>query len=350
MTATSPSAGEGAAGAKATPVSDAAWKCLQGAYDLQVHVAPDVIERRVDDLDLAKEFLGRGLKGFVLKSHYFPTAERAKVVTKAVPGIAAYGAITLNHSVGGLNPVALELAGRSGCKIVWFPTVDAKNETAGRVDGPSTKLPFWAKIQRELAAQGIAPPPLTVVDSNGKVTETTRRCIELIARHNMILATGHLGRVEIFELVKTAREMGTQRVLVTHAEFPSQNLTADEQKQLAGMGAFIEHCFTTMHTGKAPWDAVLEAIRVVGPGALRAFDGPGPDDQSAGGGGLCHVRAEDAGWRIQRRRDSTNDGHESGRARSVIQSHSVNYGEFSHEAKNRPQHRTAGRGSGPETR
>ena len=210
MTATSPSAGEGAAGAKATPVSDAAWKCLQGAYDLQVHVAPDVIERRIDDLDLAKEFLGRGLKGFVLKSHYFPTAERAKVVTKAVPGIAAYGAITLNHSVGGLNPVALELAGRSGCKIVWFPTVDAKNETAGRLDGPNVKLPFWAKIQRELAATGISPPPLTVLDANGKISEATRRCIELIARHNMILATGHLGRVEIFELVKTAREMGTQ--------------------------------------------------------------------------------------------------------------------------------------------
>jgi hypothetical protein len=241
------------------------WEALQGAYDLQVHVAPDVIERRIDDLDLAKEFLARGLKGFVLKSHYFPTAERAKVVTKAVPGIAAYGAITLNHSVGGLNPVALELAGRSGCKIVWFPTVDANNETAGRLDGPSVKLPFWAKIQRELAATGIAPPPLTVLDSSGKTSEVTRRCIEIIAKHNMILATGHLGRVEIFELVKTAREMGTKRVLVTHAEFPSQNLTAEEQKRLADMGAFIEHCFTTMHTGKAPWDAVLEAIRAVGP-------------------------------------------------------------------------------------
>jgi hypothetical protein len=265
MTATSSSAAEAASGAQAKPVSDAAWKCLQGAYDLQVHVAPDVIERRIDDLDLAKEFLGRGLKGFVLKSHYFPTAERARVVTKAVPGIAAYGAITLNHSVGGLNPVAVELAGRSGCKIVWFPTVDAQNETAGRVDGPSTKLPFWAKIQRELAATGIAPPPLTVLDADGKVNEATRRCIELIAKHNMILATGHLGRVEIFALVKTAREMGTQRVLVTHAEFPSQNLTTDEQKQLAGMGAYIEHCFTTMYTNKAPWDAVIEAIRVVGP-------------------------------------------------------------------------------------
>jgi hypothetical protein len=149
--------------------------------------------------------------------------------------------------------------------MVWFPTVDAANETAGRLDGPNVKLPFWAKIQRELAATGIAPPPLTVLDAAGKISATVRRCIELIAKHNMILATGHLGRVEIFELVKTAREMGTQRVLVTHAEFPSQNLSADEQLQLANMGAFIEHCFTTMHTGKAPWDGVLEAIRKAGP-------------------------------------------------------------------------------------
>src|SRR5579871_6813509 len=150
-----------------TAISDAAWKALEGAYDVQVHVAPDVIERRIDDLDLAKEFLSRGMKGFVLKSHYFPTAERAQVVTKAVPGIHAYGAITLNHSVGGLNPVDIELAGRSGCKIVWMPTVDAANETAGRPGGTSKKLPFWAEIQLELAATGLNPPPMTVIDDAG---------------------------------------------------------------------------------------------------------------------------------------------------------------------------------------
>jgi hypothetical protein len=249
----------------APAISQSAWEALQGAYDLQVHVAPDVIERRIDDLDLAKEFLAHGLHGFVLKSHYFPTAERAKVVSKAVPGIAAYGAITLNHSVGGLNSVAVELAGRSGCKIVWMPTVDAENETAGRVDGPTAKLPFWAKIQRELAATGIAPPPISVVDGSGKLTEAARRCLDLIGKYNMILATGHLGRVEIFALVKTAREMGLKRVLVTHAEFPSQNLTAGEQHELAEMGALIEHCFTTMHTGKASWEGVFEAIRKAGP-------------------------------------------------------------------------------------
>jgi len=253
------------ASTEAVAISEAAWECLRGAYDLQVHVAPDVIERRIDDVNLAKEFLASGLSGFVLKSHYFPTAERAKVVCRAVPGIEAYGAVTLNHSVGGLNPVAVELAGRSGCKIVWMPTVDAANETAGRVDGPTTKLPFWAKIQRELAAMGIAPPPLSVLDAKGAISDVTRRCIELIAKHDMILATGHLGRTEIFALVKTAREMGARKVLVTHAEFPSQNLSADEQAELAKMGALIEHCFTTMHTGKAPWETVIESIRKVGP-------------------------------------------------------------------------------------
>jgi hypothetical protein len=250
--------------AAATAVTDAAWKALEGACDLQVHVAPDVIERRIDDIDLAREFLAHGLRGFVLKSHYIPTAERAKAVSKAVPGIAAYGAIALNHSVGGLNPVAVEIAGRSGAKIVWMPTVDAANETAGRVDGPGAKLPFWAKIQRELAATGIAPPPLSVLDGAGRLTDAARRSMELIAKHEMILATGHLGRAEIFALVREAKPMGIRKVVVTHAEFPSQNLSADEQRELAAMGAFIEHCFTTMHTGKAPWEGVFESIRRAG--------------------------------------------------------------------------------------
>jgi hypothetical protein len=248
----------------ATSVSDAAWNALQGAYDLQVHVAPDVIPRRTDDIDLAKDFLAHGLKGFVLKSHYIPTAERAKVVARAVPGIESYGAIALNHSVGGLNPVAIEIAGRSGNKIVWFPTVDAANETAGRPDGGDEKLPFWAKIQREIAAAGITRPPMTVLNIDGKISGETQQCLELIAKYNMILATGHLGRHEIFPLVKQARSLGVKRIVITHAEFPSQNLSADEQTELADSGAIIEHCFTTYHTNKSPWEAVFANIRRVG--------------------------------------------------------------------------------------
>jgi len=245
-------------------VSDRAWKTLEGAYDLQVHVAPDVIPRRIDDIDCARDFVARGLKGFVLKSHYIQTGERAQVVTRVVPGSRVFGAVTLNHSVGGLNPVAVELAGRTGCKIVWMPTVDARNETAGRLDGGTENLPFWAKIQRELAAEGIAPPPLSVIDDAGELTEPARLCLQRIARHDMILATGHLGRREIFALVRAAKPIGVRKVVVTHAEFPSQNLSGAEQRELADLGALIEHCFTTTYTAKATWESAFANIREAG--------------------------------------------------------------------------------------
>ena len=72
----------------------AARALVAGAYDTHVHVAPDVMERRIDDLDLAHRFAAVGLSGFVLKSHYVTTAERAAVVRQAVPGVDVLGAIT----------------------------------------------------------------------------------------------------------------------------------------------------------------------------------------------------------------------------------------------------------------
>ena len=53
-----------------------------------MHVAPDVVERITDDLTLARRFKELGMAGFVLKSHYGCTAERASVVRTAVPGVA----------------------------------------------------------------------------------------------------------------------------------------------------------------------------------------------------------------------------------------------------------------------
>lgn len=286
--------------AAAIQVSDRAWKALEGAYDLQVHVGPDVIARRIDDIDCAREFLARGMKGFVLKSHYIQTGERAQVVSKAVAGSRVFGALTLNHSVGGLNPVAVELAGRTGCKIVWMPTVDAQNETAGRLDGGSAKLPFWAKIQRELAAEGISPPPLSVVDESGRLVEAARRCLERIRKHDMILATGHLGRAEIFALVRAAKEMGLAKVVVTHAEFPSQNLTGDEQRELSNLGAIIEHCFTTTYTGKATWGAAFANIRKAGVSrAVISTDlGQAINPPVSDGFGMFAQRLLDAGFTV----------------------------------------------------
>ena len=66
------------------------------------------------------------MDGFILKSHYTSTAERASVVRAAVPGIDALGAIVLNRAVGGMNALAVEVAAREGVRTVWMPTVDSR--------------------------------------------------------------------------------------------------------------------------------------------------------------------------------------------------------------------------------
>lgn len=238
---------------------------LQGAYDIHVHVSPDLVERSTDDLSLARRFIQLGWKGFVLKSHYFPTVERARVVTTAVPGIQVFGGLTLNHAVGGFNPVAVDVAGRAGARVVWMPTVDAANESPERHrERGESRLPFWAHIQREIRERGIAPPLLTALDEEGRLRPEVRACLECIAQHDMVLATGHLSRDEIIPLVAAARDAGVRRIVVTHALFPSQNLSIEDQVQVAGLGAYIEHCYTTFHTGKCAWETLYASIRAVG--------------------------------------------------------------------------------------
>jgi Family of unknown function (DUF6282) len=245
--------------------SERARELLRGAYDTHVHISPDVVERKIDDVSLARRFAELGMAGVVLKSHYTSTAERASVVRSVVPEVQTLGAISLNRAVGGMNPLAVEIAAREGVRTVWFPTVDSENEAHEREAPPGAKVPVWVKVQLDLREQGIEIDPVPVVDGGGTVLPETRTVLELIARHGLLLATGHLSRDEIFAVVDAATETGVKDIVVTHPEFPSQALSVDDQRALAERGALLERCFTTPHTGKVSWEAWLDNIRAVGP-------------------------------------------------------------------------------------
>ena len=246
--------------------SERARDLVRGSYDLHVHIEPDVMKRRTDDIDLARRSLEVGIAGFVLKSHYVPTGERASVVRKAVPGADARGGITLNNSVGGMNPAAVEIAARSGTSVVWFPTVDSSNQRASQARDPEgARPPMWAALQQELRGRGISSEPVPILDGDGTVTEDVRQVLALIAEHNMALATGHLSATEIMTVVAAAVEAGVERVIVTHPEFTSQRVPADAQRELAARGAYLERCFTTPYTGKVAWEEMFANIRASGP-------------------------------------------------------------------------------------
>ena len=238
-------------------------KLIEGSFDLHVHTGPDVMERKLSDIEMAKRLEEIGVRGFGIKSHYFCTAERARTVNELHQNVNAFGAISLNNAVGGFNPIAVEMAARDGAKIVWMPTVDSKNEMDKFKSGFYKSPPGWAKFKQEMLDEGIETSDLTIYDDTG-IKEEVKEILNIIAKHNLILATGHLGKNEIFDLVKLAKEENVKKVVVTHPNFPSINLSKEEQKELTEMGAIMEHCFTTPHTNKMSWDSLYKEIRYVG--------------------------------------------------------------------------------------
>ena len=245
--------------------TDRARALVRGAYDLHVHVAPDVPERRIDDVALAHRCAEVGLAGFGLKSHYTSTAERARIVSAAVPGVRAIGTITLNWAVGGMNPLAVEIAAREGARIVWMPTVDSPAETAGRTSrSPATRSPSGRSSSTSSAGSASRSRRSRSTDDAGGLLPETRLVLETIARNDLILATAHLGRDDTFAVVDGAFAAGVRTVVITHPEFTCQNFSIEDQVALANRGCLIERCLTTPHSGKTTYEHVFDGVRAVG--------------------------------------------------------------------------------------
>ena len=202
-----------------------------GVIDFHVHSHPDVFGRSMDDIDVATLAKARGMRGIVLKNHISETASRAALVMKVVPGIEVFGGIVLNNAVGGINPNAVEWVHRvygSRGKIVWLPTFESDKhvKTFGKPD-----------------AKGL------VVAPGGVVTPEMEAVLKIIARENLVLATGHVHPEEVIAVTKRARELGVKNIIVTHGLTNVPGLTMAQAKQVVDMGGMIEVCFLQFQAG-----------------------------------------------------------------------------------------------------
>src|SRR5438309_11867636 len=170
---------------------------LSGAIDMHAHADPDGTPRKIDAIDLARLAKERGMRAIVLKNHYEPTASLAYIVRKEVPGIEAFGGIDLNLTVGGVNPAAVErmtmMKGGWG-RVVWMPTFDAENQVR------------FSKEKR----------PFVPVSRNGQLLPEVKTVLGLIAKHKLTLATGHSSAQEGLMLLRAAKDLGIDRMVVTH--------------------------------------------------------------------------------------------------------------------------------------
>ncbi len=197
---------------------------IENAIDFHIHSSPDVIPRRLDDFEVAKLAAKAKMKAVVLKNHFASTAARAVLVNKIVPQIEVFGGVVLNHSVGGMNPDAVEamhhIGGKYG-KVVWLPTVDADCHL------------------RVFHKPGIG----IKVAENGKILPETEAVLQTVAKNNLVLETGHICAEEVMAVIRQANLMNIQNILITHAMADVPGLSLKNMQTAAQMGAFLELAF-----------------------------------------------------------------------------------------------------------
>jgi hypothetical protein len=222
-------------------------RLLNGAIDIHVHHLPDDRARSIDAIDVARLAQSRAMRAIVLKNHYESTAGLAWVVRKLVPGIEVFGGIDLNLTVGGINPDAVEhmtrVTGGFG-RVVWMPTFDAENQVR------------LSKENRRFVS----------VSRNGELLPAVKEVIALIAKHDLVLATGHSTPAEVLMLLREARSAGARRSVVTHATQTPVLMDVGQMQEAAKLGAFIEFVGGNPNgAAAARLDAMADAIRRVGP-------------------------------------------------------------------------------------
>ena len=227
--------------------SDAA-RVLVGAIDIHVHSLPDDRPRSIDAIDVAKLASSRGMRAIVLKNHYESTAGLVYLVRKVVPGMEVFGGIDLNLTVGGINPAAVEhmtrVTGGWG-RFVWMPTFDAENQVR------------YSKENR----------PFVSVSRNGELLPAVKQVIALIAKHGLVLATGHSAPAEGLMLLREGRRQGVQHMVVTHAMNAPVLMDVPQMQEAAKLGAFIEFVGGSLAApdAGARIDRFADAIRKIGP-------------------------------------------------------------------------------------
>ena len=198
---------------------------LNGVYDLHIHTSPDVAPRKYSDLELARRLAERGMAGCAIKCHYFDTAARAGLLMAQFPQLDVAGGVTLNRSVGGLNPDAVERSAQAGGRMVWFPTLEAQS---------------YQRYQHRNDPEADLSRFLTVCDEEGKLLPQALEVLDIAARHHMVVGTGHVGAEEGMALVRAAAERNCTIVL-THADNPADCYSVEQQEEAAALGAYVEH-------------------------------------------------------------------------------------------------------------
>lgn len=207
---------------------------MRGAIDLHIHTGPSVANRRVDVyemLQLAKKY---GYRAFLAKDHYVPSIMGTAMIEKHFSeGCSVIGSVCLNNSVGGINIAAADAACCMGAKVVYMPTVSARNHIA-HYEAKGKKFAGGGNMSA-------AEEPIYYLDERGELKGEVISLLRFMAEHhpNVVIGTGHGSVAEIDKLVAEIARIGVNKVIVNHP-FYHIGATVSDMERWAQRGAFIE--------------------------------------------------------------------------------------------------------------
>ncbi|WP_102226804.1 DUF6282 family protein [Acidimangrovimonas sediminis] len=209
-------------------------RILQGAVDTHVHTGPSIAPRALDHLALARQASEAGFRAVVTKDHDYAGTATAILINDNFPELKTrvYTSLVLNNVVGGMNPYAVEHAAAMGAKIVFMPTLAAENHLAWE------KSANWSHPASTQKMRHATPVP--VLDANKQVRDDVKEVLDIVARTDMALASGHIHVSETWKVFEEARARGVTRLMFTHPE-DIVGASIDDVKGIAGMGAQVEH-------------------------------------------------------------------------------------------------------------
>ena len=233
---------------------------LKGAVDLHCHSGPAAMPRILDHHDALLDAAEAGFRALLYKDHFYLGVSHCVILEKLVPtDVKLFSGIALNNASGGINPHAVDHAAKIGAKIVWLPTLSAKNHI-DQAEGAAKNFPKTAKKMLE-------PIPLSALDGSGDVSDATKQVLDIIAEADIILAGGHLPAHELIKVFTEARSRGVRKMLVNHPTY-IVDATDDDMRAMVELGAFMEHSIGMFIEGSALTFTVQDLahyIEVVGP-------------------------------------------------------------------------------------
>ena len=208
-------------------------RLLQGALDLHAHGHPEFTSRRrprVSNTEWARLAAAAGMRGFVMKSHVWPTVQVAGMLAELSPELEIFGSITLNPPVGGLSPTAVEFAGQLGAKVVWMPTWAARHVPPRHSITLERMRPLMSTLDPERA---LAEDAITITEPDGSLTAAVREILTICSTYGLTIASGHLPPEASIVLAGASRAAGVRFVL-THACSGSVDASIEQQQEVAG--------------------------------------------------------------------------------------------------------------------